>query len=362
MKGIVFDGNELRVREGLEVRAPGAGEVAVRITNSGVCRSDLSVMSGTIPFPTPVVLGHEGAGLVEEVGPGVTHLQPGDHVVLSTLGSCGTCAHCDRGRPTMCRSTFGHRPTPFTLDGIPHYAFANISSFAELTVVKATQAVPIPREVPLSSACLIGCGVLTGAGAVLNRARVEAGESAVVVGVGGIGLNSIQALRLVGADRIIAVDANPAKEAIARQFGATHFIDASEGRVPEAVKDLTDDGADWVFECVGSKPVLEEAITYLGWSGSLVILGVPRSGHPIEVLPEEIFLDKSIMGCRYGASRPQRDIPRYAELYLSGRFLLDELITQVYPMEAIQTVIDDMEAGRLARGVLDFGVQEGGLA
>lgn len=362
MKGIVFDGNELRVRDGLEVRDPGAGEVAVRITNSGVCRSDLSVMSGTIPFPTPVVLGHEGAGIVEAVGPGVTHVEPGAHVVLSTLGSCGTCAHCDRGRPTMCRATFGHRPTPFTLDGVPHYAFANISSFAEVTVVKATQAVPIPKEVPLASACLIGCGVLTGAGAVLNRARVEAGESAVVVGVGGIGLNSIQALRLVGADPIIAVDANPAKEALARQFGATHFVDASEGRVTEAVKDLTDDGADWVFECVGSKPVLEEAIRYLGWSGSLVILGVPRAGNPIEFLPEEIFLDKSILGCRYGASRPQRDIPRYAELYLSGRFMLDELITQVYPMDSIQTVLDDMEAGRLARGVLDFGVVQGGAS
>lgn len=362
MKGIVFDGEALRVRDGLEVRAPGAGEVTVRIVNSGVCRSDLSVMSGTIPFEMPVVLGHEGAGLVEEVGPGVTNLVPGDHVVLSTLGSCGTCAHCDRGRPTMCRSTFGHRPTPFTLDGIPHYAFANVSSFAEVTVVKATQAVPIPKEVPLSSACLIGCGVLTGAGAVLNRARVEAGESAAVVGVGGIGLNSLQALRLVGADPIVAIDANPAKEAIARQFGATHFVDASQGRVAEAVKDVTKGGAAWVFECVGSKPVLEEAIRYLDWSGSLVILGVTRAGTAIEYFPEELFLDKSILGCRYGASRPQRDIPRYADLYLSGRLLLDELITEIYPMDEIQTVIDDMEAGRLARGVLDFGVQQGGGA
>lgn len=354
MKGIVFDGSELRVREGLEVRPPGAGEVIVRMVHSGVCHSDLSVIDGTIPFETPVVLGHEGAGVVEQLGPGVSHLAPGDHVVLSTLGNCGTCAHCDRGRPTMCRSTFGHRPTPFTLDGVPHYAFANISSFAERTVVKANQAVPVPKEVPLSAACLIGCGVLTGAGAVLNRARVAAGERTVVVGVGGIGLNAIQALRLVGAHPIIAVDANPEKEALARQFGATHFVNAREGNVPEAVMDLTRGGADWVFECVGHKQVLEEAIGYLDWAGSLVILGVTPFGTGIEFLPETLFLDRSILGCRYGSSRPQRDIPRFAELYLAGKFLLDELVTKVYPMDAIDEVLEDMKAGRLARGVLEF--------
>jgi S-(hydroxymethyl)glutathione dehydrogenase/alcohol dehydrogenase len=254
----------------------------------------------------------------------------------------------------MCRSTFGHRPMPFTLDGEPHYAFANVSSFAEHTVVKATQAVAVPKEVPLASACLIGCGVLTGAGAVLNRARVEAGERAVVVGVGGIGLNAIQALRLVGADPIVAVDANPDKEALARRFGATHFVDAREGNVAEAVADLTRGGADWVFECVGHKKVIEDALGYLDWAGSLVILGVTPFGTGIEFLPERLFLDRSILGCRYGSSRPQRDIPRYAELYLSGKFLLDELVTKVYPMDAIDEVFEDMEAGRLARGVLQF--------
>lgn len=355
MKGIVFDGSELRVREGLEVKEPGAGEVAVRIANSGVCRSDLSVINGTIPFETPVVLGHEGAGVVAQVGPGVSHLAPGDHVVLSTLGNCGTCAHCDGGRPTMCRSTFGHRPTPFTLDGTPHYAFANVSTFAEVTVVKATQAVPIPKEVPLASACLIGCGVLTGAGAVLNRANVQAQDRAVVVGVGGIGLNAIQALRLVGADPIVAVDASPEKEALARQFGATHFVNATDENFAEAVTEHTRGGADWVFECVGDKRAIEAALGYLDWGGSLVILGVTPFGTGIEFLPEALYLDKSILGCRYGSSRPQRDIPRFAELYLSGKFLLDELITKIYPMEAIGEVFDDMEAGRLARGVLEFG-------
>jgi S-(hydroxymethyl)glutathione dehydrogenase/alcohol dehydrogenase len=318
LKGIIWNGNELQVADGLEVRAPGAGEVRVRIVNSGVCHSDVSVMNGTIPFPTPVVLGHEGAGIVEEIGVGVTNLREGDHVVLSTLGNCGHCAHCDVGRPTMCRSTFGERPTPFSLAGEPHYAFANISSFAQHIVVKAVQAVPIPKEVPLASACLIGCGVLTGAGAVLNRARVAAGEKAVVIGVGGIGLNAIQALRLVGANPIIAVDANPSKRALAMEFGATDFVD------PTA--------------CDGKEAVL---------------LGVTPSGTAVEFFPEKLFLDKTIMGCRYGSSRPQHDIPRYADLYLAGKLKLDELITRVYPMDAIHQVIQDMEAGRLARGVLD---------
>jgi S-(hydroxymethyl)glutathione dehydrogenase/alcohol dehydrogenase len=248
---------------------------------------------------------------------------------------------------------------PFTLDGRPHYAFANVSSFAQRTVVKANQAVPIPKEVPLTTACLIGCGVLTGAGAVLNRANVEAGDRAVVIGVGGIGLNALQALRLVGADPIVAVDANPAKESLARQFGATHFVDPTRCNAQEAIADLTSGGADWVFECVGNKRAIEDALEYLDWAGSLVIIGVTPFGTGIEFLPEKLYLDRSILGCRYGSSRPQRDIPRYADLYLSGRFMLDELVTRVYPMDEIARVMEDMEAGRLARGVLEVCPQVG---
>jgi Zn-dependent alcohol dehydrogenase len=354
LKGIIWNGSALRVADGLEVRSLEAGEVRVRIVNSGVCHSDVSVMNGTIPFETPVVLGHEGAGVVEEVSAGVTHVREGDHVVLSTLANCGHCAYCDAGHPTMCRSTFGERPTPFSLDGEPHYSFANVASFAQHTVVKAVQAVPIPKELPLASACLIGCGVLTGAGAVFNRAKVAAGDKAVVIGVGGIGLNAIQALDLVGAHPIVAVDSNPAKREIAMQFGATHFVDPTTGNGQEAVLDITSGGADWVFECVGIKKVMEDALEYLDWAGSLVILGVTPSGTSVEFFPEKLFLDKTIMGCRYGSSRPQHDIPRYADLYLAGKFKLDELVTQVYPMDSIHQVIEDMEAGRLARGVLEM--------
>ena len=357
MKGIIWDGEHLTVRDGVEVRDPGPGEVLVRIANAGVCHSDVAVVEGTIPFLTPAVLGHEGAGVIERTGPEVTMVSEGDHVVLSTLGNCGACEHCDIGRPTMCRASFGQFPKPFTYEGVEHFAFANVSSFAEYTIVKAQQAVPIPREIPLPAASLIGCGVVTGAGAVLNRARVGVNESVVVMGVGGIGLNAIQAAALTGAHPIIALDNNPAKEKIARQFGATEFVDASAFDSPDevvgAVKDLTMGGAAYVFECVGAKPLMEQAIEMLAWAGTFVILGVTPFGTPIEFTPESLYHDKTIMGCRYGSSRPQHDIRRYADLYLAGKFKLDELVTKVYPMDDVHQVIADMHAGRLARGVLE---------
>lgn len=229
MRGVVFDGRQVQVVDDLEVRDPGPGEVLVAIAAAGLCHSDLSVVDGTIPFPVPVVLGHEGAGVVEAVGAGVTHVGPGDHVALSTLANCGACAECDRGRPTMCRQAIGRPGRPFGRGGRAVYQFASNSAFAERTVVKAVQAVRVPEEVPLPSAALIGCGVLTGVGAVLNRARVDRGDRVVVIGAGGIGLNVIQGARIAGALRIVAVDANPAKEAVARQFGATDFLTSVRG-------------------------------------------------------------------------------------------------------------------------------------
>ena len=217
------------------------------------------------------------------------------------------------------------------------------------------QAVAISTEIPLSSASLIGCGVLTGAGAVLNRAKVEAGQSVVVMGVGGIGLNAIQAAALSGAHPIIAIDTNPSKEETARQFGATDFVDpAVVEDTTGAVKDLTDGGAAYVFECVGAKALMEQAIDMLAWDGTFVILGVTPFGTLVEFTPESLYHDKTIMGCRYGSSRPQHDIRMYADLYLAGKFMLDELVTKIYPMDDIHRLIEDMHAGRLARGVLEM--------
>src|SRR3954470_14599044 len=260
MRGVVFDGNDYQVVDDLSVREPGPGEVGVRIEAAGLCHSDVSVITGTIPFPTPVVLGHEGAGVVEAVGDLVTNVKVGDHVVLSTLGNCGACQYCDAGRPTMCRSTFGGRTTPFTWRDQPTYSFANASVFSERTVVKANQAVPIPADVPLASAALVGCGVLPGVGAVLHRARVPEGATVAVIGVGGIGLNVIQGAALAGAGRIIAVDTNPLKEKIAYDFGATDFLSDVAG-----VKDLAHAGVEYSFECVGHVALIRAAIDMLDW-------------------------------------------------------------------------------------------------
>ncbi|MFG2574597.1 Zn-dependent alcohol dehydrogenase [Streptomyces sp. NPDC048481] len=349
MRGVVFEGERAEVVDDLEVRAPGPGEVLVAVAAAGLCHSDLSVVDGTIPFPTPVVLGHEGAGVVEAVGAGVSHVVPGDHVALSTLANCGACAQCDRGRPTMCRQAIGRPGKPFTRAGRPLFQFAANSAFAERTVVKAVQAVRIPADVPLTSAALIGCGVLTGVGAVLNRARVGQGESVVVIGTGGIGLNVLQGARIAGASRIVAVDANPAKEAAARQFGATHFLTSADG-----VRDVLPTGADHVFECVGRVELIRTAVDLLDRHGQAVLLGVPPATAEASFLVSSLFLDKSILGCRYGASRPQRDVALYAQLYREGRLLLDELVTRTYPVEDFEKAAADAEAGRVARAVLTF--------
>ncbi|MEU2270940.1 alcohol dehydrogenase catalytic domain-containing protein [Streptomyces olindensis] len=349
MRGVVFDGKQVRVVTDLEVREPGPGEVRVAIAAAGLCHSDLSVVDGTIPFPVPVVLGHEGAGVVEAVGVGVTHVVPGDHVALSTLAHCGTCADCDRGRPTMCRLAIGRPGRPFRHGGLPVHQFASNSAFAERTVVKAVQAVRIPADIPLTSAALIGCGVLTGVGAVLNRARVGHGDSVLVIGTGGIGLNVLQGARLAGASRIVAVDANPAKEQVARRFGATDFLTSTAG-----VRDVLPTGADHAFECVGRVELIRQAIDALDRHGQAVLLGVPPAAAEASFRVSSLYLDKSILGCRYGSSRPQRDIALYADLYRQGRLLLDELVTRTYPVEDFDKAAADAEAGRVARAVLTF--------
>lgn len=349
MRGVVFDGKRAEVVDDLAVREPGPGEVRVAIAAAGLCHSDLSVVDGTIPFPVPVVLGHEGAGVVAEVGSGVRHVRPGDHVALSTLANCGACADCDRGRPTMCRRAIGRPTRPFSRGGREVFQFAANSAFAEQTVVKGVQAVRIPEDIPLTSAALIGCGVLTGVGAVLNRARVDRGESVVVIGAGGIGLNVVQGARLAGATRIVAVDANPEKEAVARRFGATHFLTAVDG-----VRDILPTGADHAFECVGRVDLIRQAVDLLDRHGQAILLGVPAATAEASFLVSSLYLDKAILGCRYGSSRPQRDIALYAELYREGRLLLDELVTATYPVEDFAKAAEDAGEGRVARAVLTF--------
>jgi S-(hydroxymethyl)glutathione dehydrogenase/alcohol dehydrogenase len=353
MKGIVWTG-ELEVRDDVEVRDPRPHEVRVRIVNAGLCHSDVSVIDGTIPFPTPVVMGHEGAGVVEQVGDAVTKAKVGDHVVLTTLGNCGRCAACDRGQPTHCRDTFGRLPRPFTVGGEKAFQFANTGVFTEATVVTETQAIVIDPEVPLEVACLIGCAVVTGAGAVLNRAKVQPGQTVAVIGAGGIGQSAVQAARIAAAGRIVVLDANPAKEEVARLMGATDFVDVgSTDDVVAAVKDLgLPNGVDHVFECVGRPELIRTSVALLDWGGTATLLGVPKLGTEASFVVNDLYNDKSIIGCRYGSTRPHHDIPLLVGFYKDGRLLLDEMVSQTYPLDQITQALDDLHHGKLNRGVL----------
>jgi S-(hydroxymethyl)glutathione dehydrogenase/alcohol dehydrogenase len=355
VRGIVWDGKEAAVTTGLEVRDPRPNEVAVNIVAAGVCHSDLSVIDGTIPFPPPVVMGHEGAGVVEAVGSAVDHVKPGDHVVITTLAYCGHCGPCNTGHPTWCKKSFGNIGKPFTLNGDPVYNFAAASVFADQTVVQANQVVPISKDVPLESAALIGCGVITGVGAVFNRARVRQGEDVTVFGVGGIGLNVIQAAKLCDAGKIIAVDTVAEKESLAREFGATHFVQAGGDDTVAQIKEIAPDGVPWAFECVGHPAVIGDALQTLGWGGNCVIIGVPPPTAKLEVQVTHLtHIDRGIMGCRYGSAKPHHDVPLLVQLYLDGKLKLDELVSATYPLEDFQQVVDDMHEGKLARGVLTF--------
>lgn len=360
MRGLIYEGEgQIRYVEDLDVRAPEAGEVLVRIVASGICHSDISVINGTIDWPAPAVLGHEGAGIIEALGPGVTDLAVGDHVALHTLANCGRCGPCESGRPTHCRQSYGNRAQPFSRNGAPVSSFAATSTFVEKTVIKSNQAVKIDPTIPLDTACVVGCGVLTGVGSVVNRARVRPGETAAVFGIGGIGLNVLQGLRLAGASRIIAVDLLASREEKAREFGATDFIDASKGDAVQQIKAIVTDGVidfgggvDWSFECVGNTHVLKDAMDCLGWGGNCLIVGTTAAGTTADIsLTPLSFVDRGVMGVRYGAARPHRDIPAYIAQYRQGKLLLDELVTQRYDLKDFEQAFHDLEAGKLARGV-----------
>lgn len=354
MKAIVWTG-ELEIRDDVEVRDIRANEVRVRIHAAGLCHSDVSVVDGTIPFPTPAVMGHEGAGVVEQIGAGVSTVAVGDHVVLTTLGNCGQCDACDRGQATFCRANAGKLKAPFSVGGEKAFQFANAGVFAEHTVVTETQAVVIDKDVPFASACFIGCAVLTGTGAVLNRAKPRIGQSAMVIGIGGIGLSVLQGLELSNCGPIIAIDTNPEKEAAARQFGATHFIAAGpDVDTSEAVREILPNGVDHAFECVGHPALIRQSIDLLDWGGNAVLLGVPKLGSEASFMVNSLYNDKSIMGCRYGSARPHHDIPLFIDLYKAGKLKLDELVSATYAPEQVQEALDAMGGGALNRTVLTF--------
>ncbi len=339
----------------------GANDVLVQIKAAGVCASDASLLSGKYGLPTPVVMGHEGAGVVEAVGAAVSSCQVGDHVILSTLRNCGHCPVCAAGNPTLCGNPTAMLEQPYTRSGEPYYQFAQTSCFAETTIVAEHQAIPIPKDVPFESAALVGCGVITGVGSVFNRAKVEPGDTCVVIGAGGVGLNVIQACAISGASRIIVFDLAPEKEALAKKFGATDFIVSGEDtNMTEAVMELVSgeggggDGVKHSFEVVGSNELVKACMELTAPGGNIVAVGVAPLGSEISFPLFLLYQNKNLMGCRYGAAQPRKDFARIIDLYLKGRLMLDELVTHTFPVDDYEKAFEALNSGADARSVLTF--------
>ncbi len=359
---VVHDVEQGAALEEVEVDEPGAGEVLVKISASGVCGSDLHVLHGRSVVATfPMVLGHEGSGVVEQVGAGVTSVEPGDHVVLALYGPCGACGSCLTGRIVHCdglartQAIFGRMAdgsTRLHQGATVVYPMVGVGSLAEHAVVRAAQVVKIPVDVPLDVIALAGCGVTTGVGAVLNIAKVRPGESVAVVGCGGVGLNVIQAARLAGATIIVALDTNPAKLDLASDFGATHVFDTRETALREAVLGVVPGGVDHAFEVVGVPELVAEAFAATRPGGTCVMVGSPPAGTTIPVDGRALFSERRLLGCTGGSNIPARDIPRIVDLYRRGLLDLDRLVTQRLSLAEHARAFADAEAGLVARSVI----------
>ena len=358
---VLYGGNQPLAIEEVDLAAPRAGEVRVRVMATGLCHSDLHFLDGLRDGPYPMIMGHEGAGVVEAVGPGVAEVAPGDHVILSFCGNCGRCPACLRGEAVICSGHQGSRHLPHdgtaraTLRGTPLYAMTRLGTFAEHLVCPAEQAIPIRRDVPWEVAALIGCSVTTGVCAVTNAAGVRPGQSVAVIGCGGVGLNVVQGARLVSAEPIIAVDMLDNKLDYARAFGATHVVNASREDAVAAVRDLTDGGADYAFEVIGLPATMEQAVACIRPGGKAIVVGMAALGARISIDPYFLVLhQKTLMGTFYGSAYPRRDIPRLADLYKTGHLDLDALISRRYALAQINEGFAALKAGEVARGVVTF--------
>jgi S-(hydroxymethyl)glutathione dehydrogenase/alcohol dehydrogenase len=346
--------------EEVRIDDPGPGEVRVRTKASGICHSDLHVIEGGLPMPPPCILGHEPAGIVEAVGEGVTEFAPGDPVIGCLTSWCGVCRFCTAGRPYLCLSQFagrppGAKPRLASRNGDPILQFANLSSFAEQMLCPQRSLVKIRDDMPLDRASLIGCGVTTGLGAVLNTVRVPAGASVAVIGCGGVGLAAIQGARIVGAGRIIAVDTQPWKLELARKLGATDCVDAGAGDPVAAVQGRTGGGADFAFECIGLVPTVQQAIGMTGRGGTTVLVGVVPVAQLVPISAADLTLqEKKVVGSYMGSNRFRFDMPRYVDFYLDGRLRLDEMISSRIGLDEVNAAFERMRKGEAARQVIVF--------
>lgn len=347
----------------VELEGPRAGEVLVELKASGVCHTDAFTLSGDDPEGAfPAILGHEGAGVVVEVGAGVKSVRPGDHVIPLYTPECRECEFCLHPKTNLCQSireTQGRGVMPngtsrFSLDGKPILHYMGCSTFSNFTVLPEISLAKIRPDAPFDKVCYIGCGVTTGVGAVVYSAKVEPGSRVVVFGLGGIGLNVIQGARMVGARQIIGVDLNPSKVPLAKKFGMTDFINPAEtGNVVQAILDLTHGGADYTFECIGNVKVMRQALEscHKGW-GESYIIGVAGAGQEIATRPFQLVTGRSWHGVAFGGARGRTDVPTIVDWYMEGKINIDDLITHTMPLDEINTAFDLMHSGESIRSVV----------
>ena len=363
---VAFEAGKPLSIETVQLEGPRAGEVLVEVKATGVCHTDLYTLSGGDPEGLfPAILGHEGAGIVREVGPGVTSVKPGDHVIPLYTPECRGCKSCLSRKTNLCtaiRGTQGKGVMPdgssrFSFQGRPVLHYMGCSTFANYTVLPEIALAKVRPDAPFDKICYIGCGVTTGIGAVIFTAKVEAGANVVVFGLGGIGLNVIQGAKLVGADKIIGVDINPGREAMARQFGMTHFVNPKEikGDVVAHLVELTDGGADYSFECVGNVTLMRQALEccHRGW-GVSTIIGVAGAGQEIATRPFQLVTGRRWQGTAFGGARGRTDVPKIVDWYMDRKINIDDLITHTMPLERINDAFDLMERGESIRSVVVY--------
>jgi S-(hydroxymethyl)glutathione dehydrogenase/alcohol dehydrogenase len=344
--------------EDVQVDNPRSREVLIRTSAVGVCHSDLHYIEGKYTAPFPSILGHESAGIVEKVGSEVTYVKPGDHVITCLSVFCGHCEYCTTGRPFSCENPETERAEDqeprITQNGSEVTQFFSLSSFAEQMLVHEHALVKIREDMPLDRAALIGCGVTTGFGAVINTAKIEVGATVAVIGCGGVGLSAVNGAAIAGAGRIIAVDIKGSKLNLARHFGATDVVDASAGDPVEQVKELTGGGVEYSFEALGLKKTSEQAFEMLRTSGVATIIGMVPEGEMLEIHGADLLSDKRLQGSNMGSNHFRRDMPRYVEFYLDGKLKLDDMISRRIKLEQINEAFDEMKQGELARSVITF--------
>ncbi len=357
MRSAIFVGPELDLSvEGVTALEPSARDVIVRIEASGVCHSDLSVIDGKFPGPPPIVLGHEGAGIVEWVGPEVSRVRPGQQVILSLTPVCGACWHCLRQETHLCElgSVVHNQKRVTRADGSTANALMGLGTFSDVVTVHEASCIPVETDLPSEQLALIGCGITTGLGAALNTAGVRAGNTVAVIGCGGVGMSALQGARIAGASRIIAVDPVLMKRDAALQFGATDAVDPNEADAIEQVKALTDGrGVDYAFEAVGHPDLVRQAVGMTRRGGTTVLIGVPayQATYELPLVPL-ITQDRTIKGSYYGSSRATRDFPRFIKLVETGRLDLDAMITKRFSLDEVNDAMQAMRAGEVLRGVI----------